>query len=35
MRGPIPWQVFAHGEYVGPARQTYLGIYRLRVDDQL
>jgi polysaccharide biosynthesis/export protein len=32
---PIPWEVFAQGEYVGPARLAHVPIYRLRVDDQL
>ncbi len=32
---PIPWQVFAQGEYVGPARPQHVPEYRLRVDDQL
>ena len=32
---PIPWQVFAQGEYVGPARQHHLPSYRLRVDDTI
>jgi polysaccharide export outer membrane protein len=32
---PIPWQVFAYGEYVGPARAVHVPEYRLRVDDQL
>ncbi|HTN77271.1 MAG TPA: polysaccharide biosynthesis/export family protein, partial [Pirellulaceae bacterium] len=32
---PIPWQAFAQGEYVGPARQQHVPEYRLRVDDQL
>ncbi|MGA2031627.1 MAG: polysaccharide biosynthesis/export family protein [Thermoguttaceae bacterium] len=32
---PIPWQVFAQGEYVGPARTEHVRQYRLRVDDQL
>jgi len=32
---PIPWQVFAHGEYVGPARSVHVNEYRLRVDDHL
>jgi len=32
---PIPWQVFDHGEYVGPARTQHVPEYRLRVDDQL
>ena len=35
MRRPIPWEVFAHGEYLGPARESHLGVYRLRVDDQM
>ena len=32
---PIPWQVFAHGEYVGPPRDVHIPEYRLRVDDRL
>jgi polysaccharide biosynthesis/export protein len=32
---PIPWQVFAQGEYIGPARSEHVREYRLRVDDQL
>ena len=32
---PIPWEVFAQGEYVGPSRLAHVPIYRLRVDDQL
>lgn len=32
---PIPWEVFAQGEYVGPARLAHVPIYRLRVDDRL
>lgn len=32
---PIPWQVFAHGEYVGPPREVHVSEYRLRVDDSL
>lgn len=32
-RGPIPWKMFAQGEYVGPARLAHLNEYRLRVDD--
>lgn len=35
MRGPIPWQSLAHGEYVGPHRFPHVETYRLRVDDQL
>ena len=33
--GPIPWQAFAQGEYVGPARLAHMPVYRLRVDDIL
>jgi polysaccharide export outer membrane protein len=32
---PIPWEVFAQGEYVGPARTVHMPEYRLRVDDVL
>ncbi len=32
---PIPWEVFAQGEYVGPARLAHVPVYRLRVDDRL
>lgn len=32
---PIPWEVFAQGEYIGPARLAHVPIYRLRVDDRL
>lgn len=31
----LPWQMFAHGEYIGPHRPAHLPEYRLRVDDQL
>ena len=34
-RGPIPWEVFAQGEYVGPARLAHLPEYRIRVDDRI
>ncbi|TWT30036.1 polysaccharide biosynthesis/export family protein [Blastopirellula retiformator] len=34
-RRPIPWQIFAQGEYVGPARLQHVPEYRIRVDDQL
>lgn len=34
-RGPIPWQIFAQGEYVGPHRTRHVPVYRLRVDDRL
>ena len=32
---PLPWQVFAQGEYVGPYRPAHVPEYRLRVDDEL
>ncbi len=32
---PIPWEVFAQGEYIGPHRPKHVPEYRLRVDDQL
>ncbi len=32
---PIPWEVFAQGEYVGPARLAHVPVYRIRVDDRL
>lgn len=31
----IPWQLFGHGEYIGPARLAAVPEYRLRVDDKL
>lgn len=34
-RGPLPWEVFAHGEYIGPHRTQHVGQYRLRVQDVL
>ncbi|MCH8923584.1 MAG: polysaccharide biosynthesis/export family protein [Planctomycetes bacterium] len=33
--GPIPWQAFAQGEYIGPHRPRHVEQYRLRVDDLL
>lgn len=33
--GPIDWQAFAQGEYVGHARIAHVPEYRLRVDDLL
>lgn len=33
--GPIPWEEYAQGEYVGHERLAHVPIYRLRVDDQL
>lgn len=35
MRGPIPWEVFAQGEYVGPHRCPHVPEYRLRPEDEL
>ena len=32
---PLDWQPFAQGEYVGHARSSHVGEYRLRVDDLL
>ena len=32
---PIPFEVFAQGEYVGPHRTAHTSEYRLRVDDQV
>ncbi|MGY8771527.1 MAG: polysaccharide biosynthesis/export family protein, partial [Pirellulales bacterium] len=34
-RRPIPWQIFAQGEYVGPHRSQHVLEYRLRVDDEI
>ncbi len=34
-RGPLPWEMFAHGEYIGPHRLRHVGVYRLRVDDEV
>ncbi|MDH3718123.1 MAG: polysaccharide biosynthesis/export family protein [Planctomycetota bacterium] len=33
--GPIPFDVFAQGEYVGPARTRHVPEYRVRVDDSI
>lgn len=33
--GPIPWEMFQQGEYVGPSRLSHVPEYRLRVDDQV
>ena len=33
--GPIDWQAYAQGEYVGHARLPHVPEYRLRVDDSL
>jgi polysaccharide export outer membrane protein len=32
---PIPWEVFAQGEYVGPPRLPHVPEYRIRTDDVL
>jgi polysaccharide export outer membrane protein len=32
---PLAWDVFAQGEYIGPARTAHVPEYYLRVDDQL
>ncbi|MDA1054897.1 MAG: polysaccharide biosynthesis/export family protein [Planctomycetota bacterium] len=32
---PIPWEVFAQGDYVGPARIQHVPEYALRVNDVL
>ena len=34
-RGPVDWQAFGQGEYVGHARLAHVPDYRLRVDDQM
>jgi len=33
--GPLPWQPFAHGEFVGPSRTANVWRYRLRVGDRI
>jgi len=33
--GPIPWQAFGQGEYIGPARGPHVPVYQLRVDDEV
>ena len=35
LAAPIPWEVFAQGEYVGPHRLPHVVEYRLRTDDVL
>jgi polysaccharide export outer membrane protein len=32
---PLSWEVFAQGEYIGPARTPHVPEYHLRVDDQI
>ncbi|HEX6960221.1 MAG TPA: polysaccharide biosynthesis/export family protein [Lacipirellula sp.] len=34
-RGPVDWQTYAQGEYVGHARSAHVPEYRIRVDDQI
>lgn len=34
-RGPMDWQRYAQGEYVGHSRTAHVPEYRLRVDDTL
>ncbi len=34
-RRPIPWEVLAQGEYVGPFRDVHVPEYRLRVGDDV
>ncbi len=31
----IPWESFAYGEYVGPARTPHVSDYRLRIGDRV
>ncbi len=33
--GPVDWQRFGQGEYIGPHRDPHVPEYRLRVDDQI
>ncbi len=35
MRGPVPWEMFAQGEYIGPHRDRHTPTYRVRVDDEV
>ena len=32
---PLAWEIFAQGEYIGPARLQHVPEYYLRVDDQI
>jgi polysaccharide export outer membrane protein len=32
---PLPWQVFGHGEFIGPERTQPVDVYHLRPNDQL
>lgn len=34
-RGPIFWEAYAQGEYVGDTRLAHVPKYRLRVDDEI
>ena len=31
----IPWETYAYGEYIGPARTPHIAEYRLRVEDRI
>jgi polysaccharide export outer membrane protein len=33
--GPVAWQSYAQGEYVGPARIRHVEEYRIRADDRM
>ncbi|MBI3464408.1 MAG: polysaccharide biosynthesis/export family protein [Planctomycetes bacterium] len=33
--GPVPWQLYGQGEYVGHDRLPHVPEYRLRVDDEM
>ena len=35
MRGPLPFDLFSHGEYIGPVRTPHVPQYRLRPSDDL
>ncbi len=35
MRGPLPFDLFSHGEYIGPCRTPHVPQYRLRPNDQV
>ena len=35
MRGPLPFDLFSHGEYIGPCRTPHVPQYRLRPNDEL
>lgn len=33
--GPIPFEAFSQGDYIGPVRTPHVPEYRLRVDDEI